>query len=164
TVCDLMDEPFAGGVSAFGAISDNYFFPQLKGVKVDRERGLITTNTLMVNSLGNIEHWQLTFKCIEGLENSGKKMQSPKSVLSGLDEADINKQIKAMAADQLKRFRLRQFFVNEYYPAIIHTDGKMVVLENTVEGLIARGALSEYDRAIVQAVVRDVPEWFASPA
>ena len=164
TVCDLMDEPFAGGVSAFGAISDNYFFPHLKGVTVDRESGLITTNTLMVNSLGNIEHWQLTFKCIEGIETTGKKMRSPKSGLSGLDEADINKQIKAMVDDQLKRFRLKQFFVNEYYPAIIHTDGKMVVLDNTVEGLITRGALSEYDRAIVKAVVRDVPEWFANPA
>ncbi len=164
TVCDLMDEPFAGGVSAFGAISDNYFFPHLEGVKVDRERGLITTNTFMVNSLGNIEHWQLTFKCIEGIEATGKKMQSPKFALRGLDEADIDKQIKAMVDDQLKRFRLKQFFVNEYYPAIIHTDGKMVVLENTVEGLITRGALSEYDRAIVKAVVRDVPEWFAGPA
>jgi hypothetical protein len=131
---------------------------------VDRERGLITTNTIMVNSLGNIEHWQLTFKCIEGIETTDKKMQSPKSALSGLDEADIHKQIKAMADDQLKRFRLKQFFVNEYYPAIIHTDGKMVVLENTVEALIARGALSEYDRAIVKAVVTDVPEWFANPA
>jgi hypothetical protein len=164
TVCDLMDAPFAGGVSAFGAISDNYFFPHLEGVKVDRERGLITTNTFMVNSLGNIEHWQLTFKCIEGIEATGKKMRSPKSALRGLDEADIDKQIKAMVDDQLKRFRLKQFFVNEYYPAIIHTDGKMVVLENTVEGLIARGALSEYDRTIVKAVVRDVPEWFAGPA
>lgn len=164
TVYDLMDEPFAGGVSTFGAISDNYFFPHLQGVKVDRERGLITTNTLMVNSLGNIEHWQLTFKCIEGMEVTGQKMQSPKSELHGLDEADIDKQIKAMVDDQLKRFRLKQFFVNEYYPAIIHTDGKMVVLENTVEGLIARGALSEYDRTIVKAVVRDVPEWFAGPA
>jgi fructose-1,6-bisphosphatase/sedoheptulose 1,7-bisphosphatase-like protein len=164
TVYDLMDEPFAGGVSTFGAISDNYFFPHLQGVKVDRERGLITTNTLMVNSLGNIEHWQLTFKCIEGMEVTGQKMQSPKSELRGLDEADIDKQIKAMVDDQLKRFRLKQFFVNEYYPAIIHTDGKMVVLENTVEGLIARGALSDYDRTIVKAVVRDVPEWFAGPA
>jgi hypothetical protein len=159
-----MDDPFAGGVSAFGAISDNYFFPHLQGVKVDRERGLITTNTFMVNSLGNIEHWQLTFKCIEGIEATGKKMRSPKSALRGLDEADIDKEIKAMVDDQLKRFRLKQFFVNEYYPAIIHTDGKMVVLENTVEGLIARGALGEYDRAIVKAVVRDVPEWFAGPA
>ena len=130
------------------------FFLTSKGSKSTASAGLITTNTFMVNSLGNIEHWQLTFKCIEGIEATGsKKMQSPKSALRGLDEADIDKQIKAMIDDQLKRFRLKQFFVNEYYPAIIHTDGKMVVLENTVEGLIARGALSEYDRAIVKAVV-----------
>jgi hypothetical protein len=69
-----------------------------------------------------------------------------------------------MADDPTTRFRLKQFFVNEYYPAIIHTDGKMVVLEKTVEALIARGALSEHDSEIVKAVVEYFPEWFASQA
>ncbi len=49
TVNDLMENPFAGGVSAFCAISDNYFLPNLEGVKIDHEQGLITTNTLMIN-------------------------------------------------------------------------------------------------------------------
>jgi hypothetical protein len=40
----------------------------------------------------------------------------------------------------------------------------MVVLEKTVEALIARGALSEHDREIVRAVVEYAPEWFASQA
>ncbi len=31
----------------------------LDSLKVDHEQGLITTNTLMINCLGNIEHWQL---------------------------------------------------------------------------------------------------------
>jgi hypothetical protein len=39
TINDLMENPFAGGVSAFSAISDNYFFPPLEGVKVDGNRG-----------------------------------------------------------------------------------------------------------------------------
>jgi hypothetical protein len=164
TVYDLMDRPFAGGVSAFCAISDNYFFPPLEGVKIDRKKNLISTNTLMVNSLGNIEHWQLIFKAVDGIKDAAKKMQSPKARLRGRDKSEIEKQVKAMADDPIMLFRLKQFFVNEYYPAIIHTDGKMVVLDNTVEGLITRGALSEYDRAIVKAVVRDVPEWFANPA
>jgi fructose-1,6-bisphosphatase/sedoheptulose 1,7-bisphosphatase-like protein len=164
TVDDLMDEPFAGGISAFGAISDNYFFPELEGVKIDHEKGLITTNTLMVNSLGNVEHWRLTFRCIEGIEVTAKKIKSPKSELYRLDKAEIEKHIKSMIDDPLKRFRLKQFFINDYYPAIIHTDGKMVVLEKTVESLIARGALGEHDREIVKAVTKLVPEWFAGLA
>ena len=79
TVNDIMERPFAGGVSAFSSISDNYFLPQLEGVKIDREAGLITTNTLMINSLGNVEHWQLTFKCVEGYETTAYNMRSPKS-------------------------------------------------------------------------------------
>jgi fructose-1,6-bisphosphatase/sedoheptulose 1,7-bisphosphatase-like protein len=164
TVADLMNEPFAGGISAYGAISDNYFFPGLEGVKVDRERNLITTHTLMVNSLGNVEHWKLTFRCVEGLGVSAGKMKSPKNELHGPDKLDIEKTIRAMVDNPAKRFRLRQFFVNEYYPAIIHTDGKMVVLENTVEALITRGAFGEHDREIVKAVTKLVPEWFAGLA
>jgi len=164
TVYDLMDRPFAGGVSAFSAISDNYFFPPLEGAKIDRKKNLISTNTLMVNSLGNIEHWQLIFKAVDGVKDAAKKMQSPKARLRGRDKSEIEKQVKAMAHDPTMRFRLKQFFVNEYYPAIIHTDGKMVVLEKTVEALISREALSDYDREIVRAVVEYVPEWFASPA
>jgi fructose-1,6-bisphosphatase/sedoheptulose 1,7-bisphosphatase-like protein len=164
TVDDLMDEPFAGGVSAFCAISDSYFLPQLEGVKIDHDSGLITTNTLMVNSLGNIEHWQLIFKCLQGLEATAAKIKSPKSILLNLDKAGIEKQIEAMANNPINRFRLRQFFVNDYYPAIIHTDGKMVVLDKTVEALISRGALGGHDREIVKAVTKIVPEWFAGPA
>jgi fructose-1,6-bisphosphatase/sedoheptulose 1,7-bisphosphatase-like protein len=164
TVDDLMDEPFAGGVSAFCAISDSYFLPQLEGVKIDHDSGLIATNTLMVNSLGNVEHWQLIFKCLQGVEATAAKIKSPKSVLLGLDKAGIEKQIEAMAKDPTNRFRLRQFFVNDYYPAIIHTDGKMVVLDKTVEALISRGALGAHDREIVKAVTKMVPEWFAGPA
>jgi fructose-1,6-bisphosphatase/sedoheptulose 1,7-bisphosphatase-like protein len=164
TVNDIMERPFAGGVSAFTAISDNYYLPQLEGVKIDREQGLITTNTIMINSLGNVEHWQLTFKCVEGLKATAKRMGSPKSELRDLEKAQIEKQINAMADDEVKRLRLRQFFVNEYYPAIIHTAGKMVVLEKTVEALIAREALNEHDREIVRAVVEAVPEWFTRAA
>jgi len=161
TLSDLMERPFAGGVSAFSAISDNYFLPQLEGVKIDRDEGIITTNTLMINSLGNIEHWQLIFKCVEGLEATASKMISPKSKLRELDNIQIEEHIRGMADDEVKRLSLKQFFVNEYYPAIIHTGSKIVVLEKTVEALIEREVLSEHDRDIVKAVVKAVPEWFA---
>jgi len=161
---DIMERPFAGGVSAFCAISDNYFLPQLEGVTVDRDKGLFTTNTLMINSLGNIEQWQLTFKARDGFEVTANRMRAPKSALRGLERQKVGEQVRAMADDPLKRFRLKYFFVNEYYPAIIHTAGKMVILEKTVEALIAREALSEHDREIVKAVVRALPEWFTSSA
>jgi len=164
TVNDIMEDPFAGGVSAFSAISDNYFFPPLEGVKFDRAQGLITTNTLMINSLSNIEHWQLTFKCAEGFKVTANKMRSPKAELRALHKAKIEEVVKAMADDDVKRFRLKQFFVNDYYPAIIHTAGKMIVLEKTIESLIARDALSELDRDIVKAVTKAVPEWFTAEA
>jgi fructose-1,6-bisphosphatase/sedoheptulose 1,7-bisphosphatase-like protein len=164
TLNDIMERPFAGGVSAFTAISDNYFLPQLEGVKIDRDKGLITTNTLMINSLGSVEHWQLVFRCIEGLEVTAKKMSSPKAELHELDRDKIERHIKGMADNEVGRLRLKQFFVNEYYPAIIHTGNKVVVLGKTIEALIAREALSEHDREIVKAAVNAIPEWFTSAA
>jgi len=164
TLNDIMERPFAGGVSAFTAISDNYFLPQLEGVKIDRDKGLITTNTLMINSLGNVEHWQLIFRCIEGLEVTAKKMSSPKAELHELDRDKIERHIKGMADNEVGRLRLKQFFVNEYYPAIIHTGNKVVVLGKTIEALIAREALSEHDREIVKAAVHAIPDWFTSAA
>ncbi|UCG14452.1 MAG: fructose-bisphosphatase class II [Deltaproteobacteria bacterium] len=161
TVRDIMDRPFAGGVSAFSAISDNYFLPQLEGVRIDPQQELMSTNTLMINSLGIVEHWHLTFKFVESLEVTSQKMRSPKSQLDKLETAEIERRVKAMANNEVERFRLKHFFVNEYYPAIIHTDGKIVVLEKTIEALIARGVLTERDRKIVSAVVEAVPEWFA---
>ena len=164
TLNDIMENPFAGGLSAFCAISDNYFFPPLEGVKIDRGKGLITTNTLMINSLGNIEHWRLTFTCSDGFDVTARKMRSPKAELRSLDKVKIEEAVKVMAGDDVKRFRLKQFFVNDYYPAIIHTAGKMIVLERTVESLIARGAFSELDRDIVKAVTNIIPEWFTAAA
>jgi len=162
TVDDLMENAFAGGVSAFSAISDNYFLPQLEGVTIDHKRGVITTNTLMINSLGNIEHWQLRFRCIEGIETTAKKMRSPKAEFRELDRSQIEGRVKDMASAETARVRLKHFFVNEYYPAIIHTGNKMVVLGNTIESMIQRGVFSEYDRDIVKAVVKAAPEWFTS--
>jgi hypothetical protein len=164
TVEDLMEDPFAGGVSAFCAISDNYFLPPLEGVTLDSATGRITTNTLMINSLGNIEHWRLTFRCAQGFEATAERMRSPKSTLRELERGKWDRAIKTMADNERGRLRLKQFFVNEYYPAIIHTSGKMVVLEKTIEALIQREALGTHDREIVKAVVKAFPEWFTQAA
>jgi len=162
TVDDIMEKPFAGGVSAFCAISDNYFLPQLKGVTIDRESGIINTDTLMINSLGNIEQWHLSFKAIDNIDSTANKMTSPKSLLINDKKVSLEKKIRDMASDEVQRLRLRLFFISEYYPAIIHTSGKMAVLEKTIESLIGRDALNEQDREIVRAIVKAVPEWFIS--
>ena len=162
TIEDIFETPFAGGVSAFTAISDNYFLPQMEGVKLDRDQGLISTHTLIINSLGVIEHWQLTFRCRHGLDATAERMRSPKKGLSELDTKGIEKRIQSMADDPVKRFRLKYFFINEYYPALIHTGGKMVVLEKTIASMIERGALSEYDRQVVRSVMKAAPEWFTA--
>lgn len=162
TVDDIMENPFAGGVSAFCAISDNYFLPQLKGVTIDRESGIINTDTLMINSLGNIEHWRLSFKPLDNIDSTAKKMTSPKSLLINDKKLSLEKKIRDMASDEVQRLRLRLFFISEYYPAIIHTSGKMAVLEKTIESLIGRDALNEQDREIVRAIVKAIPEWFIS--
>ena len=70
TMADILDDPFAGGVSAFGAITDSYFIPFMKGVTADSENSRIATSVLTVNSLGMVECWQMTFKCNTDLEKS----------------------------------------------------------------------------------------------
>ncbi len=164
TVKDIMEDPYAGGVSAFTAISDNYFLPQLKGISIDREKGTITTHTLLINSMGVTEHWEMTFKARESVDAVAQKMASPKKELVETDKKKLEDIVKAMAADERQRFRLYHFFVNEYYPAIIQSGGQMVLLAKTVDAVIARGAMSEHDRDIVRAVVKAVPEWFAAEA
>jgi len=162
TVSDLLERPFAGGVSAFSAISDNYYLPQLEGVKIDHEKGLLTTNTLVINSLGVIEHWRLTFKCREGVEATSRKMASPKALVRELEKSRMEDEIKKMSQDPVARFRLKQFFVNEYYPALIHTGGKMVVLLNTLKSIIDSGTMHPYDIDIVNATMKAAPEWFTA--
>ncbi len=164
TIEDILERPFDGGISAFCSISDCYYLPQLKGVFVDAKNNLLKTNTLMINSLGVVEHWQLIFKCLEGVEKTAEKMASPKNTLRELDRAETKDRIMTMLDNEVGRFRLRLFFECEYYPAIIHTEGKMVLLSNTIETLIKRGAMSEHDRDIVQIVQETAPGWFASSA
>jgi hypothetical protein len=161
TVDDIMERPFAGGVSAFCAISDNYYLPLLEGVRIDREKGQIATNTLMINSLGNIEIWHLVFKCKESMKDAAKKLKPPKSDLKP-ENGDIYDIINRMVDNETERFRLKHFFLNEYYPAILHTDGKMVILEKTIDNLIYRQVFDEHDRHIVRAVLQAAPEWFVT--
>lgn len=160
TIWDIVEDPFAGGVSAFGAITDNYFIPFMKGVRGDSERNRISVNTLVVNSLGIVECWQMEFKCKKDLKRTTKLMASPKEVLDSKSGKGLEKAIGKMLQDDQLRRRFEIFFNNEYYPALIPVRDKVVLLHKAVDGLIERGALSERDREIVDITQELAFDWF----
>lgn len=160
TVWDIIDDPFAGGISAFGAITDNYFIPFMEGVRADAKNNRISVTVLAVNSLGVVECWQMTFDCNRSLERTAGLMISPKEELDHLSGTDLEKAIGKMLQDEQSSKRFRIFFNNEYYPALIPVRHKMVLLHKAVEGLIERGALNEKDREIVAATERLAGDWF----
>jgi len=160
TIDDIIDDPFAGGISAFGAITDNYHFPDLRAATADPDNRLMHTDTLVINSLGIVELWRLSFACKTSIEQTAELLASPKMRLEGLAGRDLEQAIMTMLEDNALRKRLRIFFNNEYYPALIPVREKMVLLRRSLEALIARGALQEIDREIVNAVQHCTPEWF----
>ena len=160
TIEDIIENPFAGGISVFGAITDNYHFPDLTGVVVDIEHKRIHANALVINSLGIVELWKLVFHCEKSIEDTARAMTSPKERLGDLRGKDLEQVIFTMLDDPRLRKRLRIFFNNEYYPALIPVREKLVVLNKALEGLIERGALQDIDREIVRAVTSCAPEWF----
>ena len=160
TMADILDDPFAGGVSAFGAITDSYFIPFMKGVSADSENSRIAASVLTVNSLGMVECWQMTFKCNTDLENTTGLMISPKEELEKLSGSELESEIARLYEDDRQRRRFRIFFNNEYYPALIPVQNKMVVLHKAVDTLIARGALNDKDREIIAATERIAGELF----
>ncbi len=84
TVEDIVDDPHAGGISAFGAITDNILIPFMKGVTADAEKKRVRVNTLVVNSLGRVECWQFSFKCKHGVDATIERIKSPNEILEGL--------------------------------------------------------------------------------
>ncbi|UCD17396.1 MAG: fructose-bisphosphatase class II [Candidatus Zixiibacteriota bacterium] len=162
TVSDIIDNPFAGGISAFGAITDNYFIPFMEGVKAHPEDNRISLSVLTVNSLGVVECWQMTFKANRKLEHSIDLMKSPKEKFNKLRGQQLEQAIGQMLNDEYLRKRYRIFFTNEYYPALIPVRDKMVILHRAVEGLIERQAIQPQDRDIIEITERLAPNWFAN--
>ena len=160
TIDDIMEDPFAGGVSAFGAITDSIYLPSMKGVRVDAAANRIHASVLTVNSLGLTDLWDLTFDAPRGCDAVREAMRSPKDTLRGLEAAEIEKAIGAMNQDHMGREAFRIFFGNEYYNALAHSAGQVMVLDRTVRSLIDRGALEPADIAIIAAARKILPEWF----
>ncbi len=162
TIEDIVDDPFAGGVSAFGAITDNILIPFMKGVNADRKKDRVKVNTLVVNSLGVVEVWQFGFTCSKGVDHTIDMMKSPKENLEGLSGKSLEKTIGDMLGDDRMRRRYRIFFSNEYYPALIPIHDQNVLLHRAVDGLIKRGALQESNREIIEITERLASDWFVN--
>ncbi|MFH1529610.1 MAG: fructose-bisphosphatase class II [Pseudomonadota bacterium] len=160
TIEDIMENPYAGGVSAFGAITDNIYLPTLKGVRVDEDAGRLCTSVLTVNSLGLADQWDIEFEAAAGVGAVRDAMRTPKELLRGLDQAGMERAIGAMTDHPTRRETFRIFFGNEYYGALAHSVGRMMVLDRTVRSLIERGALEPLDTMIIAAAKAVVPDWF----
>ena len=160
TISDILDDPYAGGISAFGAITDNYHMPLMEGVRSDSENNMITVCVLTVNSLGVVDNWRLRFRCKNGLARTVGLLGSPKSDLERLSGKELEAAIGKMLSDEALSKRFWVFFANEYYPALIPVGDKMVLLHKAIETLIERGALDAKDREIIQVTERLASDWF----
>ena len=162
TIDDIVEDPMAGGISAFGAITDNLYLPFLKGVQINEDSGRIVVNTLVINSLGEMQGWMLEFECKSSVSKTRELMASPKMTVKDFDGSELEKAIGGMLNNPRERERFRIFFNNEYYPALIPVRDKLVLLNRVLGALIERGAMRQIDREIVDATVRLAPEWFAN--
>ncbi|MFQ5500374.1 MAG: fructose-bisphosphatase class II [Candidatus Zixiibacteriota bacterium] len=160
TISDIIDNPHAGGISAFGAITDNYFMPIMKGVSADREKRTMRVDVLTVNSLGMVQCWMMEFRCKESIDHTIGLMISPKEQLEPLKGKELEQGIGRLLADERARERYRMFFCNEYYPALIPVRDRMVLLHRAIDGLIDRGALTDHDSEIVRITRRLAADWF----
>ena len=160
TIEDIIEDPYAGGISAFGSITDNYYIPFLKGVSHNPDNGHINVTVLVINSLGIVDGWLMEFKPIVSFQDSLKKLTSPKETLDTLKESELENAIGTMLDDETLRKRYRVFFNNEYYPAIIPIRDQMVLLHRAVDTLIERGALNNIDRRIIEITEKLASEWF----
>jgi len=160
TIRDILEDPFAGGISAFGAITDNYYLPYLEGVSYHEADSTVTVNTLVINSLGIMEVWRFVFKCNQSVDNTRTMMTSPKDGLINLSGTELEMAIGAYMENDRSRMRYRICFNNEYYPALIPVRDKLVLLNNAVETLIARGAINDKDREIIKATQKVAKHWF----
>lgn len=160
TIRDILEDPYAGGISAFGSITDNYYLPFMKGVSADSDSNTVEVYVTVVNSMGIMEAWQFKFKCHSGIDHTVNLMKSPKESIVDLTGKELEKAIGGMLDDSHGRKRFRTFFNNEYYPALIPVRNSMVLLPRAIDTLIERGALRDHDRKIIKITQKLAKEWF----
>jgi len=157
---DILERPFAGGVAAFGAITDNYIYPDLKGVSWNSEEKTATAHVLVVNSLGVTEHWEMVFTSSSGIDSLQYRLFAPKIKLFQMDSEEMHSALAKALQNDLDRERIRIMFQNEYYPAMIPIADKMIILNRSINTLMERGVFTEKDEEFVKLIIEMVPEWF----
>ncbi len=162
TIFDIMEDPFAGGIGAFGSITDNYYLPMAKGVTSNKEARTMKVSVVTINSLGMVQCWIMEFKANTSIKYTIDLMIPPKEQLYDLEGSDLEKVIGGMLDDDFLAERFRIFFNNEYYPALIPVRDKMVLLHNAINGLIERDAIGERNKEIVDVTERLAPHWFVN--
>ncbi|NLI16043.1 MAG: fructose-bisphosphatase class II [candidate division Zixibacteria bacterium] len=160
TIGDILEQPFAGGVAAYGSLTDNYYLPFMEGVQIDKNNARMTVNVLVINSMGVMENWRLTFAANSNLKNTAQHMQCPKDFCVDLSGNDLERKIGEYLADEQSAKRYRIFFNNEYYPAMIPIRDKLVMLNGVIDSLIQRGALNQKDREIIDITRKLAADWF----
>ena len=160
TIQDILEQPFAGGISAYGGLTDNFYLPFMEGVKIDRENNQVAVNVLVVNSLGIMENWRMTFAANRDLGQTTRLMRCPKDFIADLDGADLETAIGKYLENEKTARRYRIFFNNEYYPAMIPIRDRLVMLNKVIDTLIERGALQEKDKRIIEATRKLAADWF----
>ena len=162
TIRDIVDDPFAGGIACFGAITDNYFVPFMKGAEIDTEQNKASVSVLTVTSVGTVQVWQMTFKAQQSIQRSIELMSPPKKTLLEKSGKELDQEIGRHLENEHTAQRFRIFFYNEYYPALIPVRDRFVVLHRAIDALIERGALVEKDREIVDATLRVAKDWIVN--
>lgn len=157
---DILEQPFAGGVAAYGSLTDNYYLPFMDGVRIDKNTGRMTVNVLVINSMGVMDNWKLTFASVNNLENTRQLMMCPKDFCVEYSGIQLERKIGEYLSDEKTAKRYRIFFNNEYYPAMIPIRDKLVLLNGVIDSLIERGALNEKDREIIDVTHKLAADWF----
>jgi len=130
----LMERPFAGrSERLLRHLRHSYFLAPARGVTVDREKGLFTTNHAHDQLPGNVEHWQMTFKARDVVRGGGQPDESTQIRTPGPRTTEKpKKQVRAMRTIRWKRFPAQVFLCERvlscHHP---HRRQRMVVLEKT---------------------------------
>jgi hypothetical protein len=160
TISDILEQPFAGGIGAYGSLTDNYYLPFMDGVRIDLNNARMSVNVLVINSMGVMENWRLTFAASSNLKKTTQLMRCPKDFCVDLAGNDLESKIGEYLADEKSAKRYRIFFNNEYYPAMIPIRDKLVLLNGVIDSLIERGALNNKDREIIDVTRKLAADWF----
>lgn len=163
TIEDVVEEPFAGGIAAFGGITDNLHFPGLQGVNIDDKKGELEVYVLTVECTGITKIWTMVFSCAGSIDQLKDRMMPYISLFRQLDKKDMRKTINDLLQVEERRAELRIAFYNDFYPFTRLLGGdRFEIFKETFMSLVENGTHMEKDVEIVETIRHMAPEWFRS--